>query len=128
MNHGPIVLSEVGFARITYSEDFEKMMKEQGYTSPFIVQQRVARKLFNKEKKMKENSPVSDDVKTLSIDDWILQRDEYIARQVFKNYGWEAVQWDIKTNHLEHLLEELKPCESADGQCNLLCHHFPCNK
>ena len=128
MNHGPIVLSAAGFARIKYSEDFEKMMKEQGYTSPFIVQQRVARKLFNKEKKMKENSPVSDDVKTLSIDDWILQRDEYIARRVFKNYGWEAVQWDIKTNHLEHLLEELKPCEGADGQCNLLCHHFPCNK
>ena len=127
MNHGAIVLSEVGFARITYSEDFEKMMKEQGYTSPFILQQRVVCKLFNKEKKMKENSP-QDDVKTLSTDDWILQRDEYIARQVFKNYGWEAVQWDIKTNHLEHLLEELKPCESADGQCNLLYHHFPCNK
>ena len=124
MNHGPIVLSEVGFARIKYSEDFEKIMKEQGYTCPF-VQQRVARKLFNKEV---ENSPVLDDVKTLSIDDWILQQDEYIARQVFKNYGWEAVQWDIKTNHLEHLLEELKPCESADGQCNLLCHYFPCNK
>lgn len=128
MNHGPIVLSEVGFARIKYSEDFEKMMKEQGYTSPFVLQQRVVRKLFNKEKKMKENSPVLNDVKTLSIDDWILQRDEYIARQVFKNYGWEAVQWDIKTNHLEHLLEELKPCENADGQCNLFCHHFPCNK
>lgn len=128
MNHKPIVLSEDGFARIKYSEDFEKMMKEQGYTSPFILQQRVVRKLFNKEKEMKENSSIPDDVKTLSIDDWILQRDEYIARQIFKNYGWEAVQWDIKTNHLEHLLEELKPCESADGQCNLLCHHFPCNK
>lgn len=128
MNHEPIVLSEDGFARIKYSEDFEKMMKKQGYTSPFVLQQRVVRKLFNKEKEMKENSPIPDDVKTLSIDDWILQRDEYIARQVFKNYGWEAVQWDIKTNHLEHLLEELKPCESADGQCNLLCHHFPCNK
>lgn len=128
MNHEPIVLSEDGFARIKYSEDFKKMMKKQGYTSPFVLQQRIARKLFNKEKEMKENSPIPDDVKTLSIDDWILQRDEYIARQVFKNYGWEAVQWDIKTNHLEHLLEELKPCESADGQCNLLCHHFPCNK
>ena len=67
MNHGPIVLSEVGFARMTYSEDFEKMMKEQGYTSPFILQQRAARKLFNKEIKKKENSSAPDNVKTLSI-------------------------------------------------------------
>jgi hypothetical protein len=123
----PIVVSAVGFARMEYSSEFEKMMKSQGYTNPFVLQRHAAKRLF-KEIDTKSEPQVPKNVKTLPVDEWILKRDEYIARKVFEEFGWEEVQWDIRTNHLEHLLDELKPCEDPIGQCSLFCKFFPCDK
>lgn len=115
-------ISFIEYQKMLMSQEFEYKMKEKGIENPFSAQIRRAHKLFAKRK-----SPVSETAETtqpqISIEEWNKQRDEYVAREIFKTVGFDEI---IFNENIEHLRKELKPCEGAGGQCNLLCPYFPC--
>lgn len=136
-NHGPFVVSAAGFRRMELSSEFEKVMKEKGYVSPFTLQQRAASMLFSKtsigdkfstftKRNVSDSEVLRDGETAISREEWIRLRDEYIVKGIFKEYGWDYIKKDLEEEHLKHLKEELKPCEGAGGQCVLFCHYFPC--
>ena len=56
-------------------------------------------------------------------DEYIRQRDEWIALQMFNKYGYEQFCLECKACSLtEEFLNSVRPCEShSDSQCNLFC-------
>ena len=115
-------ISFIEYQKMLMSQEFEHKMKEKGIENPFSAQIKRAHRLFAKRKR-----PVSEIAETtqpqVSIEEWNKQRDEYVAREIFKTIGFDEIIFNENT---EHLRTELKPCEGAGGQCNLLCPYFPC--
>jgi hypothetical protein len=136
-NHGVFTISSVGYRRMELSGEFEKMMKDKGYVSPFALQQRAANKLFSKtslgdkfttftRNRVSVNETLMDGETAVNREEWIRLRDEYIVKKIFEEFGWDYIKKDLEEDHLKYLKEELKPCEGAGGQCVLFCHCFPC--
>ena len=115
-------ISFIEYQKMLMGQKFEHKMKEKGIENPFTSQIKRAHRLFAKRK-----SSVSETAETtqpqISIEEWNKQRDEYVAREIFKTIGFDEIIFNENT---EHLRTELKPCEGAGGQCNLLCPYFPC--
>ena len=59
-------------------------------------------------------------------DEYIRQRDEWIALQMFNKYGYEQFCLECKAYGLvEEFLNNVRPCESAgQPQCNLFCAFY----
>ena len=138
MNHGPIVVSEDGFKAMSFSAEFAKYAREHGIRDPF----EVSRQLFNKRcrtegtdlivefdwdeetGKIKEDP---DEPTRAEKDAYIMMRDEYVARRVFEEIGYEAFLQHTKpdkTYDISFLRNELFPCNSADHQCTFECVKF----
>ena len=138
MNHGPIVVNEDGFKVMNISADFRKYAHERGIRDPF----EVSRQLFNKRcrregtdlivnfdwdeetGKIKEDP---DEPTRAEKDAYIMMRDEYIARRVFAEIGYEAFLSHTapgKTYDISFLRDELFPCESLDEQCSMFCPKY----
>lgn len=56
-------------------------------------------------------------------DEYIRQRDEWIALQMFNKYGYEQFCLECEFNNLsDNFWRSVRPCESAgQPQCNLFC-------
>lgn len=101
MSHGPIVVSEDGFKAINISADFAKYAREHGIRDPFEVSRQLFSKRCRREGtdlivnfdwdeetgKIKEDS---DEPTRAEKDAYIMMRDEYVARRVFEEIGYEA--------------------------------------
>lgn len=138
MNHGPIVVSENGFKAMNFSAEFTKYARERGIRDPF----EVSRQLFNKRCRREGTDLIVDfdwDEETGKIkedpdeptraekDAYIMMRDEYVARRVFEEIGYEAFLQHTKpdkTYDISFLRNELFPCNSADHQCSFDCVKF----
>lgn len=59
-------------------------------------------------------------------DEYIRQRDEWIALQMFNKYGYEQFCLECKAYSLtEKFLNSVRPCESKnEPQCNLFCREY----
>ena len=60
-------------------------------------------------------------------DAYIMMRDEYIARRVFAEIGYEAfLDYTVpgRTYDISFLRDELFPCESLDEQCVMFCPKY----
>ena len=59
-------------------------------------------------------------------DEYIRQRDEWIALQMFNKYGYEQFCLECKAYSLtEKFFKSVRPCESlCDSQCNLFCGFY----
>ena len=59
-------------------------------------------------------------------DEYIRQRDEWIALQMFNKYGYEQFCLECKAYNLtEEFLNSVRPCESeAAPQCSLFCTFY----
>jgi hypothetical protein len=59
-------------------------------------------------------------------DEYMRQRDEWIALQMFNKYGYEQFCLECKSYGLpEEFLNNVRPCESAgQPQCNLFCTFY----
>jgi hypothetical protein len=56
-----------------------------------------------------------------------MMRDEYIARRVFAEIGYEAfLDYTVpgRTYDISFLRDELFPCESLDEQCSMFCPKY----
>ena len=133
-----IVVSETGWKAMGFSADFKKYAREKGIRDPFEVSQ----KLFAKRVKRNEDGsatvrieqdengkilPDPDEPTRAEKDAWIMMRDEYIARRVFAEIGYEAfLDYTVpgRTYDISFLRDELFPCESLDEQCAIFCPKY----
>ena len=133
-----IVVSETGWKAIGFSSDFKKYAREKGIRDPFEVSQ----KLFAKRVKRNEDGsatvrieqdengkilPDPDEPTRAEKDAWIMMRDEYVARRVFAEIGYEAFLSHTtpgRTYDISFLRDELFPCESLDEQCSMFCPKY----
>lgn len=138
MNHGPIIVSEDGFKAMNISADFSKYARERGIRDPFEVSRQLFSKRCRREGtdmivefdwdeetgKIKEDP---DEPTRAEKDAYIMMRDEYVARRVFEEIGYEAFLAHTnpdKTYDISFLRNELFPCNSADHQCSFDCPKF----
>ena len=123
-----IVVNETGWKAISFSSDFKKYAREKGIRDPFEVSQ----KLFAKRVKRNEDGsttvrieqdengkilPDPDEPTRAEKDAYIMMRDEYVARRVFEEIGYEAfLDYTVpgRTYDISFLRDELFPCESLD--------------
>lgn len=133
-----IVVSETGWKAMGFSSDFKKYAREKGIRDPFEVSQR----LFDKRVKRNEDGsttvrieqdengkilPDPDEPTRAEKDAWIMMRDEYVARRVFAEIGYEAFLSHTtpgRTYDISFLRDELFPCESLDEQCSMFCPKY----
>ena len=133
-----IVVSETGWKAMGFSSDFKKYAREKGIRDPFEVSQ----KLFAKRVKRNEDGsatvrieqdengkilPDPDEPTRAEKDAWIMMRDEYVARRVFAEIGYEAfLNYTVpsRTYDISFLRDELFPCESLDEQCFMFCPKY----
>ena len=133
-----IVVSETGWKAMGFSADFKKYAREKGIRDPFEVSQ----KLFAKRVKRNEDGsatvrieqdengkilPDPDEPTRAEKDAWIMMRDEYVARRVFAEIGYEAfLDYTVpdRTYDISFLRDELFPCESLDEQCSMFCPKY----
>lgn len=133
-----IVVSETGWKAMGFSSDFKKYAREKGIRDPFEVSQ----KLFAKRVKRNEDGsatvrieqdengkilPDPDEPTRAEKDAYIMMRDEYIARRVFEEIGYEAfLDYTVpgRTYDISFLRDELFPCESLDEQCSMFCPKY----
>ena len=133
-----IVVSETGWKAMSFSSDFKKYAREKGIRDPFEVSQ----KLFAKRVKRNEDGsttvrieqdengkilPDPDEPTRAEKDAWIMMRDEYVARRVFAEIGYEAfLDYTVpgRTYDISFLRDELFPCESLDEQCAMFCPKY----
>ena len=133
-----IVVSETGWKAMSFSSDFKKYAREKGIRDPFEVSQ----KLFAKRVKRNEDGsatvrieqdengkilPDPDEPTRAEKDAWIMMRDEYVARRVFAEIGYEAfLDYTVpgRTYDISFLRDELFPCESLDEQCSMFCPKY----
>ena len=59
-------------------------------------------------------------------DEYVRQRDEWIALQMFNKYGYEQFCLECEFNNLsDDFWKSVRPCESeASPQCNLFCQVY----
>lgn len=134
-----IVVNETGWKAMSFSSDFKKYAREKGIRDPF----EVSRKLVSKHTKMNADGSISVDIEfdentgkikeydgeptRAEKDAYIMMRDEYIARRVFAEIGYEAfLNYTIpdRTYDISFLRDELFPCESLDEQCSMFCPKY----
>ena len=133
-----IVISETGWKAMGFSSDFKKYAREKGIRDPFEVSQ----KLFAKRVKRNEDGsrtvrieqdengkilPDPEEPSRAEKDAWIRMRDEYVARRVFAEIGYEAFLNHTtpgRTYDISFLRDELFPCESLDEQCYMFCPKY----
>ena len=133
-----IVVSETGWKAMGFSADFKKYAREKGIRDPFEVSQ----KLFAKRVKRNEDGSVTvkieqdengkilpdpDEPTRAEKDAYIMMRDEYVARRVFEEIGYEAfLDYTVpgRTYDISFLRDELFPCESLDEQCAIFCPKY----
>jgi hypothetical protein len=71
--------------------------------------------------------PDPDEPTRAEKDAYIMMRDEYIARRVFEEIGYEAfLDYTVpgRTYDISFLRDELFPCESLDEQCSMFCPKY----
>lgn len=55
------------------------------------------------------------------IDKYIQEREKFISRKLFEVYGYTIMKRYSEKYNVEI---SVKPCEGADGQCNMECDYF----
>ena len=133
-----VIVNETGWRAMGFSSDFKKYAREKGIRDPFEVSQ----KLFAKRVKRNEDGsttvrieqdengkilPDPNEPTRAEKDAYIMMRDEYIARRVFAEIGYEAfLDYTIpdRTYDISFLRDELFPCESLDEQCSMFCPKY----
>ena len=104
---------------------------KRGLRDPFQVSQ----DLFHKRCSWEENErgfrvmtlreptveELADEPTDAEKEEYVRQRDEWIVEQCYKKISWECAIYAAELRHVENYLDNLRPCESADGQCRFDC-------
>jgi hypothetical protein len=138
MNNQIYTISEQGVSRIDFGVQWKLEAHKRGLRDPWehrpnrpIHTEEVLAKIAGTEipaTKTIYNEPSYEEIKAWKIerDEYIRQRDEWIALQMFNKYGYEQFCLECKAYGLaEEFLNNVRPCESAgQPQCNLFCAFY----
>ena len=133
-----IVVSETGWKAMGFLSDFKKYAREKGIRDPFEVSRQLFSKRcrregtdlivdFNWDEEAGKIKEDPDEPTRAEKDAWIMMRDEYVARRVFEEIGYETfLDYTVpgRTYDISFLRDELFPCESLDEQCAIFCPKY----
>ena len=133
-----IVVNETGWKAMGFSSDFKKYAREKGIRDPFEVSQMLFAKRVKRNEDGSATVRIEQDENGKILPDpneptraeknaYIMMRDEYIARRVFAEIGYEAfLDYTVpgRTYDISFLRDELFPCESLDEQCSMFCPKY----
>lgn len=117
-----------------FSSDFKKEMLKQGVRDPFAA----SLALFSEKCTHHEDGSISykpdpqdpREPTRAEKDEWIVKRDEYVARRCFYEISYEAFLDHTKPTgrayDISYMrdLDEFVPCRSADRQCAMFCKNI----
>ena len=139
MHNDPlIVLSNEGYQKLQFINEFDKMMEKEGYENPFWRERQITRRLFDKKNRKttekiirhgeKQVIPtvLTPGKKYITTAEYLQRRNEYVAMKVYEEFGFDSAMKEVEAHRLYHLLEKLRPCLTGDKQCSMLCPIFPC--
>lgn len=58
------------------------------------------------------------------IDEYIRAREEYVAKEVLIQCGWDEFVKRCQLVGIEDYIDECLPCDGLGGQCNMACGHW----
>lgn len=133
-----IQITERGVSRMDFGMQWKLEAHKRGLRDPWehrpnrpIRTEEVLTKIAGTEipaTKTIYNEPSYEEIKAWKVerDEYIRQRDEWIALQMFNKYGYEQFCLECKAVSLtEAFLNSVRPCESeALPQCNLFCQVY----
>lgn len=106
--------------RYQKSREFDIKMANDGYENPFWRDQELFRRMNKtsngaKKFRLKAQLENREEIKSvlvpgrkyISKEKFTLMRNEYIAKAVLEEFGWEEVQWDLKAGQLWQLEAQL---------------------
>ena len=106
--------------RYQKSREFDIKMANDGYENPFWRDQELFRRMNKtnngaKKFRLKAHLENREEIKSvlvpgrkyISKEKFTLMRNEYIAKAVLEEFGWEEVQWDLKAGQLRQLEAQL---------------------
>ena len=116
-----------------FSSDFKKEMLKQGIRDPFAA----SLALFAEKSTRNADGSISYKLDSqdpreptrAEKDEWIIKRDEYVARRCFYEIGYDMFLAHTKPGDaydISHMrdLDEFVPCRSADRQCAMFCKNI----
>lgn len=112
----PLILDEIGAAIFCYCEDFELECALKGIRDPW-------------QHKPNTQNPKEIETWKEERDNYIREREKYIALQLLDEYGWEPFeercQKGTSLSNLKVLLEQMSPCMSkSNPQCSFFCKNY----
>jgi hypothetical protein len=130
-----IQITERGVSRMDFGMQWKLEAYKRGLRDPWehrpnrpIRTEEVLAKIAGTEipaTKTIYNEPSYEEIKAWKTerDEYIRQRDEWIALQMFNKYGYEQFCLECEFNNLsDDFWKSVRPCEShSDSQCNLFC-------
>ena len=130
-----IQITERGVSRMDFGMQWKLEAHKRGLRDPWehrpnrpIRTEEILTKIAGTEipaTKTIYNEPSYEEIKAWKAerDEYIRQRDEWIALQMFNKYGYEQFCLECEFNNLsDDFWRSVRPCESAgQPQCNLFC-------
>lgn len=130
-----IILSAKGAARMSYNMEWDlKESKARGLRDPWphrpdrlLDTEAILMKLSDQEIPAERSiyrKPQEDEMESWRAerDEYIRQRNEFIALKVFEDFGYDAFLEECEFQHLsDDFKNSIIPCEALDSQCNLFC-------
>lgn len=139
MHNDPlIILSNEGYQKMQFIDDFDKLMNKQGYENPFWREGQIAKQLFDKRnrkrtqkiiqhgEKVEQPTVLTPGKKYITKEEYIKRRNEYVTKRIYEEFGFDLALKEVENYKLYDLLETLRPCLTGDRQCSMLCPIFPC--
>ena len=133
-----LTITERGVSRIDLGMQWKLEAHKRGLRDPWehrpnrpIRTEEVLAKIAGTEipaTKTIYNEPSYEEIKVWKVerDEYIRQRDEWIALQMFNKYGYEQFCLECEFNNLsDDFWRSVRPCESVgQPQCNLFCAFY----
>lgn len=130
-----IQITERGISRMDFGMQWKLEAHKRGLRDPWehrpnrpIRTEEVLAKIAGTEipaTKTIYNEPSYEEISAWKVerDEYIRQRDEWIALKMFNKYGYEQFCLECEFNNLsDDFWRSVRPCESAgQPQCNLFC-------
>ena len=108
----PLMLDEIVAAIFCYYEAFELECIKKGVKIP-------------QQCKPNTQNPKGIEVWKEERDNYIQEREKYIALQLLDEYGWEPFEERCHLSDLKILLEQMSPCMSkSNPQCSFFCKNY----
>lgn len=135
-----MIISENAYKIMMMGHDFDKYAAEQGIRDPFKISQELFSKRCNKIEDedgfwIVKGGEDPEEPSRAEKDAWIKMRDEYVARRVFYEIGYDDFLWETRPHDYEcaydisymQKLDEFVPCCAKERQCRMDCpKYFEC--